>query len=166
MSGFMDDLDDKVNKKAEADKEASDAGNYTPEAGELLRAVLTAASLFTGGQYAPSITISFRNIGEEAAGGIEPGGIGRMFLSTVLEGKFMESAPKIGSSFGLRFEGMLTSKAGNEYKAWTALFEADDDETKRDHRFWSQVKVPKSNYGNGEEAEDAGEAGDQKDWKF
>jgi hypothetical protein len=139
---FFDTADDAVEQQKAADDEASNANKYEPSAGQTVQAVLLKADLFTGGQYEPAITITFRNVGDKKVGGIEAGESGRMFLQTVLKRKMMEAAPAIGSPFILRYEGKVTpASGGNPYNDWTVVtpWTQEGDEAARDRVLWDGI---------------------------
>ena len=139
---FFESASDDLDAQQASNKEASDADRFDPQAGEEVQAVLLKADLFTGGQYDPAITITFRNVGDATVGGIEAGKSGRMFLSTVAERMFLEAAPAVGSPFMLRFEGKVTpEKGGNPYKNWTLVtpFTKDGNEEAYDRALWDGI---------------------------
>ena len=136
---FFDQAD--LDKQAAADKEASESPKFDPAPGDHVDAVLTKAETFTGGQYAPTIVINFRNVGDKAVGGVEAGTVGYMFLPTVARRKFSEAAPAIGSAFRLRYEGKVTpEKGGNPYKDWTLVTESMQDTSKQDRHLWASIQ--------------------------
>ena len=139
---FFDEVDEDLDSQKSADDEASDANKYEPEAGDQLQAVLLKADLFTGGQYEPAITITFRNVGDKKVGGIKAGESGRMFLQTVLKRKMMDAAPAIGTPFALRYEGKVKpASGGNPYNDWTVVtpFTKSGDESARDRALWDSI---------------------------
>ena len=139
---FFESASDDLDAQQASNKEASDADRFDPQAGDEVQAVLLKADLFTGGQYDPAITITFRNVGDATVGGIEAGKSGRMFLSTVAERMFLEAAPAVGSPFMLRFEGKVTpEKGGNPYKNWTLVtpFTKDGNEEAYDRALWDGI---------------------------
>ncbi len=143
---FFDSMDDDLEAQSKADAEASDADKFEPNPGDVLNAILLKADLFTGGQYDPAITITFRNAGDEAIGGVEPGKSGRMFLGAVLTTKMLDAAPKIGTPFSLRYEGKVTpASGGNPYKNWTLVtpWTRDSDESARDTALWTSITPEK-----------------------
>ena len=161
---FFDSADDALDAQKAANAEASDATKYSPEAGDTVNAVLLQARLFTGGQYDPAITITFRNVGEAAVGGIEAGKSGRLFLSTVLARQMTEAAPAIGSPFMLRYEGKVKPESGgNAFHDWTVVtpFTKDGDEASRDIGLWTSIQPPEVG-GSGRAASTSGDS----DWKF
>ena len=163
MSNFFDDASGDLDAQQASNKEASDADRFDPQAGDEVQAVLLKADLFTGGQYDPAITITFRNVGDKAVGGIEAGKTGRMFLSTVAERMFLEAAPAVGSPFLLRFEGKITpDKGGNPYKNWTLVtpFTKDGNEEAYDRALWDQIN-PGSRKGVSTDSRVDGDS-----WKF
>ena len=122
MSAFFDDIDDALNKQHDADTEASDAPSYDPQAGDLLEAVLLKVEPFTKGKFLPTFILTFRNVGEDAVGGVEPGASAILVASTVLRTKFFEAQPAPGTPFALRVEGTVKpERGGNSYKDWTLL---------------------------------------------
>ena len=139
---FFDEVDEDLASQKAADEEDSNANKYEPKAGDQLQAVLLKADLFTGGQYDPAITITFRNVGDKKVGGIEAGESGRMFLQTVLKRKMMEAAPAIGTPFALKYEGKVTpTSGGNPYNDWTVVtpFTKTGDETAQDRGLWTSI---------------------------
>ena len=139
---FFESASDDLDAQQASNKEASDADRFEPKDGEEVLAVLLKADLFTGGQYDPAITITFRNVGDATVGGIEAGKSGRMFLSTVAERMFLEAAPAVGSPFVLRFEGKITpEKGGNPYKNWTLVtpFTKNGNEEAYDRALWDGI---------------------------
>ena len=139
---FFESASDDLDAQQAKNQEASDADRFEPEAGEEVQAVLLKADLFTKGQYDPSITITFRNVGDKKVGGVEAGKSGRMFLSTVAERMFLEAAPAVGSPFVLRFEGKVKPESGgNPYKDWTLVtpFTKDGDENAYDRALWDAI---------------------------
>ena len=142
MSDFFDGIDDAIGKQHESDVEAADAPKFDPEAGEQLNAVLLKAEPFTKGQWGPTVIITFRNVGDEAVGGIEAGESGVLFTPTVLRRKILEAQPAIGTPFALRFEGTVTpEKGGNAYKDWTLLtsYMKSGDPADVDHELWNGI---------------------------
>lgn len=124
---FFENMDETMDKKATADKEAAEAPKFDPNPGDLLKAVLLKADAFVGGQYPPTAVITFKNVGEEAVGNVEPGKTGTLFASTVLRTKLFEAAPAIGQPFGLRFEGTVKPDSGGfSYKNWTVIGSGED----------------------------------------
>ena len=123
---FFDDIDSTVDAKAKADAEARDSDKFDPSPGDMLRGVLLKAERPTT-QFGKGLVVTFRNVGEEAVGGIEPGNSGYMFASTVLERMLQEQAPRIGSGIAIRYEGKVTpDSGGNPYKDWTVVSETSD----------------------------------------
>jgi hypothetical protein len=135
---FFDTAD--LDKQAAADKEASESPKFDPAPGDSVDGILTKAEMFTGGQYAPTIVINFRNVGKKAVGGVDEGKIGYLFLPTVLRRKFLEAAPAVGTAFKLRFEGLVSPEGGgNSYKDWTLVTESMGDTSKQDRRMWDAI---------------------------
>ena len=163
---FFDGASDALDAQKAANREAQDADRFEPKAGDEVQAVLLKADLFTGGQYEPAITITFRNVGDAAVGGIEPGKSGRMFLSTVAQRMFLEAAPAVGSPFVLRFEGKVTpERGGNPYKDWTLVtpFTKDGDEEARDRALWDSIDPAQR---VGAPRQSGGRAATDDAWKF
>lgn len=165
---FFDSTDDDLKAQREADAEASDAGKFKPEAGEQLQAVLLKVDLFTGGQYEPAITITFRNVGDKTVGGIDAGESGRMFVNaTVLKRKMMEAAPAIGSPFALVFEGKVQPESGgNAYGDWTLVtpFTRDGDENAHDRALWDSIDPDQRAFAPKTQAK--GQAQGDGSWKY
>ena len=166
MSSFFDEASNDLDAQKGKNQEASDADRFEPKAGDEVQAVLLKADLFTGGQYKPAITITFRNVGDKEVGGIEAGKSGRMFLSTVAERMFLEAAPAIGSPFALRFEGKVTpDSGGNPYKDWTVVtpFTKNGDENAYDRALWDSInpaaRATTAQQSGGRQSQDDG-------WKF
>ena len=165
--GFFDNIKDDIEGQHAADAEASDAGKFDPKEGEQLQAVMLKADLFTGGIYDPAITITFRNVGEKAVGGVKAGESGRMFLNTtVLKGKMMDAAPAIGSPFALVYDGKVSPEGGgNAYKTWTLVtpFTRDGDESAHDRALWDSIDPDQRSFVPKPQAK--GQAVDS-DWKY
>ncbi len=122
MSGFFDDIGADLDQKKEADEEAFDAPKFDPSKGDELHGVFLKAEAYTNDSmgYAPTVLITFRNVGEKEVGGVEAGASGVLFCPTVLRRKLFESTPAMNTPFALRFEGSVTpAKGGNSYKDWT-----------------------------------------------
>ena len=163
---FFDEVDEDLSSQHDADEEAADATKYDPSKGDSIQAVLLKADIYTGGQYKPAITITFRNVGDKEVGGIKAGESGRMFLATVLKRKMMEAAPAIGSPFALRYEGKVTpASGGNAYGDWTIVtpFTRDGDENARDRALWDSIDPDQRGFTPPAQAQ--GQAQDS-DWKF
>ena len=165
---FFDSIDEDMEGQRTVDSEASDAGKFDPSEGESLQAVLLKADLFTGGQYEPGMTITFRNVGDKKVGGIEAGESGRMFLSgVVLKRKMLEAAPAIGSPFALRYEGKVTpSSGGNPYRDWTVVtpYTRDGDTNAQDRALWDSIDPDQRGFTP--KAAPSGQAQNSEDWKF
>ena len=140
---FFDSITDDVEAQTASDTEDSDAGKFDPAAGDLLQGVVLKVDLFTGGNYSPAITLTFRNVGEKEVGGVEPGKSGRIFLGgVVIKRKMMEAAPAIGSPFALLSKGKVSPESGgNSYKDWTLVtpFTRDGDAASHDRALWDSV---------------------------
>ena len=168
MTDFFDGIEDAMTSKAEADAEAADIPKFDPKAGEMLNAVLLEAKPFTGGDYDPTIILTFRNVGDKAVGGIEPGASGVLFTPTVLRRKLLEAQPAIGTPFALRFEGTVTPPKGFSYKDWTLLTaymksgSPDDVNPQMWHAIAAEVSVSKAPTTQATPSN----APDMGDWKF
>lgn len=165
---FFDQAD--LDKQAAVDKEAADSSKFDPSPGDELQGILTKAELFIGdGRYAPTVVINFRNVGSETVGGIEPGKVGYLFLSTVLRRKMLSAQPAIGTAFKLRYEGQVVpEKGGNPYKDWTIVTESmvdEEDTSKSSPTMWTAIaaglepSVPQSRGLTGERTSEG-------EWKF
>lgn len=122
MSGFFDDIGTDLDDKKATDEEAFDAPKFDPNKGDELHGVFLKAEAFTNDSmgYAPTVLITFRNVGEKEIGGVEAGASGVLFCPTVLRRKLFESTPAMNTPFALRFEGSVTpEKGGRTYKDWT-----------------------------------------------
>lgn len=162
---FFEEASEDLDQQKAADDEASNADKYTAKAGDQLQAVLLKADLYTGGQYDPAITITFRNVGDKKVGGIDAGESGRMFLQTVLRRKMMEAAPAIGTPFALRYEGKVSPESGgNPYNDWTLVtpYTKSGDEAARDRQLWDSIDPDQRTIPQGRPAQVA----DSDNWKF
>lgn len=135
---FFSDINEAMDGKHAADQEASDAPKFDPEEGETLHAILLTAKAFTGGQYEPTIAITFKNVGEDKIGGVEPGKSGMMFTPTVLRRKLLEAQPAQGKPFALRYEGVPDGKT---YKDWTLItaYMKSGNQSDIDPALWSGI---------------------------
>jgi len=166
--GFFDGIDDALDEQHKTDQEAFDAPKFDPEPGDNLQGVLLKAEPFTKGKFGATVLLSFRNVGEEAVGGVEAGESGVLFCPTVLRRKLIESAPAIGTPFALRFEGKVTpEKGGNPYKDWTLLtsYQKTGDASEVDQPLWNNIQ---SKMGDDEPRGDSGNTVAEGDsgWKF
>jgi len=120
------------------------------------------------GQYPASIVINLRNVGGEAAGGIEDGKIGYLFIPTVLRRKMLEAAPALGSAFQLRYEGTVKPEGGgNAYKDWTLVTEnmlEGAAPSKTDQELWNSIN-PDLRGAPAPQRQSAAQTG-SKEWSF
>jgi len=135
---FFDGIDDAMDNKQTVDQEQSDAPKFEPKVGETLQAVLTTAKAFTGGQYAPTVVISFKNVGDKAVGSVDAGGSGSLFASTVLRRQLLEAQPALGKPFALRLE---ETPDGKNYKNWTLItsYMKTGNQSDIDPALWSGI---------------------------
>ena len=164
---FFDGVDMDAQRKA--DQEASDSPKFDPKPGDMVDAVLTKAEYVPPKQYAASIVINFRNVGDETVGDVEAGKVGYLFLPTVLRRKMLEAAPAIGTAFRLRYEGKVTPESGgNPYKDWTLVTESMEDNSKMDRHLWDSIN-PDMRVGQAA-TQQAGnvqrDGGDDAGWRF
>lgn len=168
MSGFFDDIDEAMDAQSKADDEAAEAPRFDPNEGDELHGVLLEAKVYDGGQYPATVLLTFRNVGDEAVGGVEAGASGILFAPTVLRRKLFEAQPAIGTPFALRYEGkVVPTKGGNAYKDWTLLTgymksgNPDDVNPSMWQAIQAVVDVPTARTQTGQAAAPAGD-----DWKF
>ena len=162
MTDFFDGIDDAMNSKQTADQEQSDAPKFDPEVGDLLQGILTTAKAFTGGQYDPTVVITFKNVGDKEVGGVGAGASGSLFASTVLRRQLLEAQPAVGKPFALRRE---ETPDGKNYKNWTLMtaYMRSGNQSDLDPALWSGIaRTIAENAPN--KAQQA-QPGDQ-DWKF
>ncbi|RLB68527.1 MAG: hypothetical protein DRH08_00640 [Deltaproteobacteria bacterium] len=159
---FFEGIDDAMDSKQTADQEISDSPKFEPAEGETLHAILLTAKAFTGGRFDPTVVITFRNVGETAIGGVEPGTSGSLFAPTVLRRKLLEAQPAAGKPFALRYEGTPDGKA---YKDWTLItsYMKTGNQTDLDPGLWSGIaRTIAENTGPRTQNAQPGDT----DWKF
>lgn len=140
---FFDSIGEALDAQHTADAEQADAPKFDPKQGESLNGVFLKAEAFTKGKYDATVLLTFRNVGDEAVGGIEAGASGVLFCPTVLRRKLFEASPAMGTPFALRFEGSVQpSGGGNAYKDWTLLtsYQKTSNMDEVDEPLWRKIQ--------------------------
>ena len=126
MSDFFDDLETKMDSKADEDSQALSGEQWDPAEGEMLKGVLTRAEVVKASGRR-SIVLNVINRGDDS-GGIAPGGTATIWGSrTVLKSALLREQPAIGKALAIRFDGSQESQTGgNAFFMYTVLCEEAD----------------------------------------
>jgi hypothetical protein len=125
MTSFFDDVESKMDEKAEEDSQALSGTVWDPAPGEMLKGVLTRAEVAKT-QHGRSLVLNVKNVGD-ATGGIESGETATIWGSrTVLKSALLREQPALGKALAIRFDGSQESQSGNEFFMYTILCEESD----------------------------------------
>lgn len=170
-NNFFDSVEDDLDQQATIDQEREN--KYDPKEGDTLQGVILKAEAFTQGKYKATVSVTFRNVGEEEVGGVAAGDSAYFMTPTVLRRKFIEAEPKIGTAFMLRFLGSVKPEGGgNSYKDWVLVTEStkDEDASKRDVGLWSsivQTMAQADNQGGRQQPQqNQGQPAESSGWQF
>jgi hypothetical protein len=125
MTGFFDDVETKLDQKADEDSQALSGTVWNPAPGEMLKGVLTRAEVAKT-QHGRSLVLNVKNVGDET-GGIAAGETATIWGSrTVLKSALLREQPALGKALAIRFDGTQESQSGNEFFMYTVLCEEAD----------------------------------------
>jgi hypothetical protein len=125
MASFFDDVETKLDEKAEEDSQALSGTVWDPAPGEMLKGVLTRAEVVKAAGRR-SIVLNVKNVGDDS-GGIGTGETATIWGSrTVLKSALLREQPALGKALAIRFDGSQESKSGNEFFMYTVLCEEAD----------------------------------------
>jgi hypothetical protein len=126
MTSFFDDVETKLDEKAEEDSQALSGTVWNPDPGEMLQGALTRAEVVKAAGRR-SIVLNVKNVGKEDSGGIAPGETATIWGSrTVLKSALLREQPALGKRLAIRFDGTQESQSGNEFFMYTVLCEEAD----------------------------------------
>jgi hypothetical protein len=156
MSSFFDDVESKMDQKADEDSQALSGTVWDPAEGEMLKGVLTRAEVAKT-QHGRSLVLNVKNVGEDT-GGIAAGETATIWGSrTVLKSALLREQPALGKPLAIRFDGSQESQSGNEFFMYTVLCEEADP------ALWTKLEADLEKRGFDDDS-DGGSGGDSESY--